>query len=87
MFKFFNISCEQANEICNKAQYGEATFTEKLKLNWHLLICKFCRLYTKQNQTLTKVCNSKAEECKSKETTLDSKDKETLKEQLKKMGL
>lgn len=86
MFKIFNISCEEANEICNKAQYGEATFIEKLKLNFHILTCKFCSLYSKQNQALTKVCRSKANDCKKVEFSLSDSDKELLKKELKKIN-
>lgn len=85
MLRKFTISCEQANAICNKAQYGEATFLEKLKLNFHILICKFCALYSKQNQKLTKVCKAKASE--KKENTLHTEEKELLKEKLKNFEL
>ena len=50
------ISCEKAAIICNKTQYREATFTEKLKLRYHLLMCKACSKATKQNTQLTTLC-------------------------------
>lgn len=50
------ISCEKAEEICNKAQYNEATFLEKLKLLSHVLICKICARFTKENAKLTTLC-------------------------------
>lgn len=53
MGKFF-IECIEANHVCDKSQYKEASFWEKLKLNFHLLYCKYCREYTKNNQKLTK---------------------------------
>ncbi|TYP99634.1 hypothetical protein C7447_101234 [Tenacibaculum adriaticum] len=87
MFKFLGITCEQANEICNKAQYNEANFTEKLKLNWHLLVCKVCTLYSKQNNTLTKVYKIKANECRKQKFCLNNKEKELLKEEMKKTSL
>ncbi|HHC80175.1 MAG TPA: hypothetical protein ENK46_09860 [Flavobacteriia bacterium] len=56
MSKLF-VSCEEATAICNKNQYKEASFWEKMKLQIHLFICKKCGLYSKQNATITKVCN------------------------------
>jgi len=51
------ISCEKAALICNKTQYGESSFIEKLKLRYHLFICKTCAHFTKQNTELTSVCD------------------------------
>lgn len=47
------ISCEQAAIICNKTQYHEATFLEKIKLRLHLFVCKACAAFTKKNSQLT----------------------------------
>ncbi len=51
------ISCEKAALICNKAQYREATFLEKGKLKLHVLFCKTCSKFTKQNTTFTSLCD------------------------------
>lgn len=50
------ISCEKAALICNKTQYREATFMEKIKLKMHLLMCKTCSAFTKKNTELTVLC-------------------------------
>jgi len=50
------ISCEQARNICDKAQYDEASLKDKIKLNLHLMLCKECSSYTKNNQALTSLC-------------------------------
>ena len=55
MSKKLMISCDEATAICDKSQYGEASFWEKLKLNLHLLMCKHCRGYSKQNHLITKI--------------------------------
>lgn len=47
--------CEKSCYICDKSQYGEASFFSKLKLNIHLLYCKSCKKYSKQNTKLTKL--------------------------------
>ncbi|CAM1359608.1 conserved hypothetical protein [Tenacibaculum sediminilitoris] len=86
MFKFFKITCDEATTICDKSQYGEASVYEKLRLNWHLLICKVCGLYSKQNRKMSKLLNIKANNCNKGKACLSSKDKEYLKEQLSKFN-
>lgn len=86
MFGFLSISCQEANEICNKAQYGEATSMEKIKLNLHIMVCKICALYSKQNRELTKLYKGKAVDCKQKTHCMTDQDKELLKEKLKQMS-
>ena len=50
------ISCEKAAIICNKTQYREATFMEKLQLKFHLFICKNCPEFSRRNTKLTSLC-------------------------------
>lgn len=47
------IPCEEANHVCDKSQYKEATLWEKIKLNIHLIYCKACRKYSSRNSKLT----------------------------------
>jgi NMD protein affecting ribosome stability and mRNA decay len=49
------ISCDEATQICDKNQYGEATIWEKIKLSIHLVLCHHCKSYTKQNTLVTKI--------------------------------
>ena len=51
------ISCDEAAIICNKKQYKEATFIEKIKLIMHLFVCKTCSKFSKKNAELTTLCN------------------------------
>jgi len=44
------ISCDKAAIICNKAQYREATFMEKIKLRFHLFMCKTLHSLTEQEK-------------------------------------
>jgi hypothetical protein len=48
------LKCEDANHVCDKTQYKEAGFWEKIKLNIHLIYCTACRKYTARNTKLTK---------------------------------
>jgi hypothetical protein len=84
MFKKFKISCDEATTICDKNQYGEATFTEKLKLQLHILSCKICAQYSKQNSLLTKIYKRKAKADQTQRSSLcmSSEDKEKLRKEL-----
>ena len=70
------IKCDEANHTCDKTQYKEASFWEKIKLNIHLIYCAACRKYTARNTKLTQVVS------KSKTQTLDPMQKEKMKEAL-----
>ena len=50
----FNINCNQGKMLCDKNQYKEASFLEKIKLNFYLLVCSECRKYTSKNIKLSK---------------------------------
>ncbi|QHI36647.1 hypothetical protein IMCC3317_20100 [Kordia antarctica] len=52
--KFF-ISCEEAKHICDKSQYGEASFWERVKLSIRLSWCRITRAYSGSNVKLTKL--------------------------------
>ena len=84
----FKISCDEATTICDKNQYGEASFLERIKLSLHILMCKFCALYLKQNKTLTKVYKMKSVECKKEgHDCLSKQDKEAFKKELEKINI
>ena len=84
MSKKRGLTCDEATAICDKNQYGEASLWEKIKLNWHLLFCKYCSVYTQQNKILTEVFNVEAKSCKSKKNYLSEEEKQALKEKLSK---
>jgi len=71
------ISCDKAALICNKAQYKEATFIEKMKLKLHLTMCKTCSKYTKENIEFTTLCE------KANMTSLSDNEKIKMREALK----
>ena len=70
------LECHEANHICDKNQYKEASFFEKVRLNVHLIYCRACRKYTFRNMKLTKVVKDPLVKNMPKE------DKEALKKQL-----
>ena len=72
------IACEEANHNCDKSQYNEATFWEKIKLTFHLIYCRECREYSKNNAKLTKLVNDPKIDC------LKPEEKENIKSCFKK---
>ncbi|SEM00526.1 hypothetical protein SAMN04487910_3882 [Aquimarina amphilecti] len=72
------VSCENANHICDKNQYKEASFWEKVKLNIHLIYCKACRKYSAKNTKLTNLFKD------PKVISINQSAKDVMKEQLKK---
>jgi hypothetical protein len=70
------INCDEANHTCDKTQYKEASFWEKIKLNIHLIYCSACRKYTARNTKLTQAID------KSKPKTLGKEQKEKMEEAL-----
>lgn len=85
MVKFLKITCQEANEICNKSQYNEATLSEKIKLNIHIFFCKICAMYSKQNNKLSILFKAKSMDCKNHIRCMKEDDKELLKEKLREM--
>ena len=71
----FMISCDEATTISDKNQYVEATFWERAKLGFHLMMCKSCRVYDTQNVIVTKIIDQKNKAIlkESKDLTPDEK--------------
>lgn len=80
----FFINCDDATLICDKKQYKEASFWERMKLSYHLLFCKNCRVYPEQNKIITKVLAYKSEQEKESKKGLSSADKVEMKKELQK---
>ncbi len=66
------IPCDTAQHTCDKTQYDEASIWEKVKLSIHLIHCKACQTYTKNNHKLTKLMNE------NKENNLKIDERESL---------
>lgn len=77
------INCDEATAICDKSQYGEASLSEKISLNIHLLICKYCKQYTKQNSLMSQLFGKYLTPCDGSEK-LSDEVKEELEEKLQK---
>jgi len=73
------ISCEKAADICNKAQYKEASLWEKVKLKFHFIVCTTCAEYSKNNTKLTSLCNQ------ARLAVLSDEEKKKMKENFNKV--
>ena len=52
-FRSIFVDCAEANLCCDKAQYDEASFSEKIKIHIHNFFCKPCKKYTEDNNKLS----------------------------------
>ena len=77
------LSCDEATAICDKSQYNEASFFEKIKLMFHLLVCKKCGMYSKQNGVLTKCYEKQQLFEKQKKCCLSQEEKAAFDEAIK----
>lgn len=71
------LKCNETVHVCDKCQYEEASFFEKLKMKIHHLLCKCCRDYSSNNSKLTKSIKS------AKIESFPSQKKELLKTKIK----
>jgi hypothetical protein len=47
--------CKEASHICDKSQYEESSFIERLLMRMHQWMCKVCRDHSTENSKLTEV--------------------------------
>lgn len=47
------VDCSEAANCCDKVQYKEASFFEKLKIRLHIALCGPCKEYSTKNTKLT----------------------------------
>lgn len=72
------LSCDEATTICDKNQYKEASLFEKLKLSLHLLVCKKCGRYSKQNNIMSTCYSQYKNSHQQKKYHLTENDKKQL---------
>jgi len=81
--KKYMTTCDEATEISDRDQYHEASSWELIKLGFHTMMCKSCKVYTVQNKMVTKALDHIAEIDQQEIKTLSIEEKEALKKQLK----
>lgn len=70
-------NCKQAEIICTKIQYNEATFFEKIQIRIHVALCRRCKAFVKKNGELTSLCSQ------ANLKTLQREEKEKMKKILR----
>lgn len=73
----FLIDCSKAKNCCDKAQYKEISFFEKMKLKFHILYCKACKKYTRTNTKLSSLLE------KASIKTCTKEEKQKFREQIR----
>ena len=76
------LSCDEATKICDKNQYGEISFLERLKLQFHIFLCRKCGKYSKQNVIMTKCLKKHKKSEAHKPTCLCEEEKVCMKEEI-----
>jgi hypothetical protein len=74
MGRFF-ISCDEATAICDKSQYKESSFSSRLKLTVHMLLCKVCKCYSSQNIIMSKMFGNHSKDACKKDRCLTDQEK------------
>lgn len=77
-FRSLFVDCSEAAHCCDKVQYEEASFLEKLKIHLHLFLCKPCKKYSENNIKLTSLIK------KANLKTCTEKEKKAWKEKIEK---
>lgn len=60
---FLFISCDEAKQICDKAQYGEASAWDRFKLSIRLCYCGISKSYSNRNSKLTESMQKSEVKC------------------------
>lgn len=47
--------CDEASHICDKSQYAESSYWERLLMKMHHMMCKVCREHSALNTRLSKL--------------------------------
>jgi hypothetical protein len=69
--------CGEAAHICDKAQYEEASFWEKVLMKMHQFMCQLCRKHSIRNGKLTEAIKS------ANLKTMPRDEKEVIKQRLR----
>lgn len=50
--KWYTFGCKDATYLSVKREYESLSFSEKAQLNFHLVMCKYCRFFVAQNKKI-----------------------------------
>lgn len=55
LFKKTVLNCKQATILALKKEEGKISISERIKLSYHLLYCRFCRRFVKQSSVINHI--------------------------------
>jgi hypothetical protein len=70
----WKITCKQAVDYISKKEEGKLSIGQRFQLWQHLFICRFCRLFLKQNKLIKKAFQQK----KDNEVSLSTEEKQKM---------
>lgn len=79
MKNLFMYTCKEATYLISKKEEGKLTFIQNVKLRMHISMCKFCKLFEKQNKYII----DNIRKLNDKEIKLPSEIKNNISENLK----
>ncbi len=53
--KWYTFGCKDATYLTTKKDYTTLSLSEKVLLNFHLMICKYCRFFVAQNKKINQL--------------------------------
>ena len=59
--KWYKFGCKDATLLMTKREYTPLSFTEKLALSFHLIICIYCQRFKKQSRKINEFLKASAE--------------------------
>jgi len=80
------ISCDEATTISDKNQYVEASFWERMRMSYHMLFCKNCKVYDQQNTIITKLIQGNLVKNTNLDVNLTSEEKAIFQEKINKIN-
>ncbi len=60
--KWYTFGCKDATLLMTKSSFSSLSFSEKILLTFHTLICKYCRRFKSQTQIIGRFFKSNSEE-------------------------
>jgi hypothetical protein len=72
------INCKESTRLTIKKEENKLTLREKLELSFHLLICKYCKSFSKQSLWINSISKSL-----HVEDSLSNSEKEAMEANLK----
>lgn len=81
MKKKLMITCKEATDMLSQKEEGKISYENRLKLWYHLFLCKWCRAFKKQDSLIIKHLHSL--DTRDEQQVLSEEEKKSMIEKLK----